>query len=119
MQCPECGATHIRKNGKNRGKQNYICVACGRQFIQDYAAIQGYSDQVKAKCLKMYVNGMGFRGIERVTGVHHTTVIAWVKQVGANLPDAYTPVLPPQVGELDELETFIGSKKTKSGSGRQ
>jgi IS1 transposase len=30
----------------------------------------------------MYVNGMRFRGIERVTGVHHTTIIAWVKQVG-------------------------------------
>ncbi|MBE9157007.1 IS1 family transposase, partial [Nodosilinea sp. LEGE 06152] len=28
MQCPECGATHIRKNGKRKGKQNHICVAC-------------------------------------------------------------------------------------------
>ncbi|MBD1867050.1 IS1 family transposase, partial [Cyanobacteria bacterium FACHB-471] len=27
MQCPECGSTHIRKNGKKRGKQNHICVA--------------------------------------------------------------------------------------------
>jgi hypothetical protein len=33
----------------------------------------------------MYVNGMGFRGIERVTGVHHTTVINWVRQVGERL----------------------------------
>ncbi|HHP7244200.1 MAG TPA: transposase-like zinc-binding domain-containing protein [Elainellaceae cyanobacterium] len=30
MQCPECGATHTRKNGKKKGKQNHICVACGR-----------------------------------------------------------------------------------------
>ncbi|MBW4651821.1 MAG: IS1 family transposase, partial [Kaiparowitsia implicata GSE-PSE-MK54-09C] len=28
MQCPECGATHIRKNGKRKGKQNHICVTC-------------------------------------------------------------------------------------------
>lgn len=47
MQCPECGSTHIRKNGKNRGKQNHICVACRRQFIEFYAAPQGYSDEVK------------------------------------------------------------------------
>jgi hypothetical protein len=67
----------------------------------------------------MYVNGMGFRGIERVKGVHHTTVIYWVKQVGELLPNAYEPETIPQVGELDELETFIGSKKTKFGSGRQ
>lgn len=119
MQCPECGSTHIRKNGKNRGKQNHICVACRRQFIEIYAAPQGYSDAVKTMCLKMYVNGMGFRGIERVTGVHHTTVIYWVKLVGENLPDAKKPDSIPEVGELDELETFVGSKKTKSGSGRQ
>ncbi len=117
MQCPECGSTHIRKNGKNRGKQNHICVACSRQFIDVYAAPQGYSDAVKAMCLKMYVNGMGFRGIERVTGVHHTTVIYWVKLVGKDLPDAYEPDSIPEVGELDELETFVGSKKTRSGSG--
>jgi hypothetical protein len=59
----------------------------------------------------MYVNGSGFRAIERVKGVHHTTVITWVKQVGALLPDAYAPETPPDVGELDELETFVDSKK--------
>ncbi len=67
----------------------------------------------------MYVNGMGFRGIERVKGVHHTTVITWVKQVGELLPDAYDPETTPEVGELDELETFVGSKKTKFGSGQR
>lgn len=61
----------------------------------------------------MYVNGMGFRGIERVKGVHHTTIIHWVKQVGGQLPDAYAPQTIPEVGELDELETFVGAKKNK------
>jgi hypothetical protein len=51
--------------------------------------------------------------------VHHTTVIYWVKQVGQGLPDAYDPLTVPDVGELDELETFVGSKKTKSGCGQQ
>ncbi len=54
-----------------------------------------------------------------MTGVHHTTVIHWVKQVGEHLPDAYAPEQTPQVGELDELETFVGSKKTKFGFGQQ
>lgn len=119
MQCPECKSNHIRKNGKMRGKQNHICVNCRRQFIDVYTAPRGYSNEIKAQCLKMYVNGMGFRGIERVTGVHHTTVINWVKQVGKQLPDVYAPETNPEVGELDELETFIGSKKTRSGSGRR
>lgn len=119
MQCPECRSKHIRKNGKNKGKQNYICAACGRQFITEYNAHKGYSDEFKRECLKLYVNGMGFRAIERVKGVHHTTVITWVKQIGELLPDAYEPETTPQVGELDELETFVGAKKTKSGCGQR
>ena len=119
MKCPECKSENIRKNGMRRGKQNHICVACGRQFVANPKPHRGYSDEIRKICLKMYLNGMGFRGIERVTGVHHTTVINWVKKVGELLPDAYDPEGIPQVGELDELETFVGQKKTKSGSGQQ
>ena len=117
MQCPECQSTHINKNGHKKGKQNYICVGCGRQFIDGYQPHKGYSSEVKRECLKMYVNGMGFRAIERVKNVHHTTIINWVKQVGELLPDFYNPETLPEVGELDELETFVGSKKTKFGCG--
>ncbi len=90
---------------------NYICVNCQRQFIQHYDP-KGYSEQIKQQCLKMYTNGMGFRAIERVLGVHHTTIIHWVKQLGQQLPDAPSVAEIPEVTELDELETFVGSKKT-------
>lgn len=56
---------------------------------------------------------MGFRAIERSTGVHHTTIINWLKQIGEQLPDAPEKDDIPEVGELDELETFVGSKKNK------
>lgn len=118
MICPECGGEHIRKNGRRRGKQNHICVDCGRQFVENPQTEQGYSDAVRRPCLKLYSNGLGFRAIERVSGVHHTTVINWVKQSGQQLPDAYEPEVIPEVGELDELQTFVGAKKTKSGFGR-
>lgn len=62
---------------------------------------------------------MGFRAIERDKAVHHTTVINWVKQIGEQLPDAPQVQEIPSVGELDELETFVGSKKTKFGYGSQ
>lgn len=122
IQCPECKSRHVSKNGLNKGKQNYICVDCKRQLISDYNSQKGYDDEFKRECLKMYVNGMGFRAIERVkvatllpfdgrrnvplpsAGVHHTTIMNWVKQVGELLPDAYEPDVIPEVGELDELE---------------
>ena len=111
MKCPDCQSPHIRKNGFRRGKQNHICVDCGRQFVKAPRTERGYSDEVRRDCLQMYVNGMGFRAIERVKGVHHTTIITWVKQIGVLLPDAYDPEQIPDVGELDELQTFVGSKK--------
>jgi len=112
MQCPECQSTHVNKNGQKKGKQNYICVGCGRQVIDCYPPHKGYSSEVKREWIKMSVTGMGFRAIERVKNVHHTTIINWVKQVGKFLPDFYDAETTPEVGELDELETFVGSKKT-------
>jgi hypothetical protein len=34
------------------------------QFIDSYET-KGYSDDVKRTCLKMYVNGLGFRGLPK------------------------------------------------------
>jgi hypothetical protein len=38
-------------------------------------------------------------------------VITWVRKVGELLVDAYAPETIPEVEELDELETFVHSKK--------
>ncbi|MGV0101626.1 IS1 transposase [Nostoc sp. DSM 114160] len=59
----------------------------------------------------MYVNGTGFRAIERQTGVNHNTVIQWVKQAADPLPDAPPSIEIPEVTQVDELETFVGKKK--------
>ena len=37
------------------------------------------------------------RGIEHVTGVHHTTIIYWVKQVATSRTDA------PEYSEIPEV----------------
>ena len=58
------------------------------------------------------------RAIGRVKGVSHVVIMNWVKEVGELLPNAYEPETTPQVGELDELETFVGQKKTRSGYGQ-
>ncbi len=61
----------------------------------------------------MYVNGSGFRAIERVKKVHHTTVINWVKEVGNTLADTPECEEIPEITQVDELESFIGKKKHK------
>lgn len=78
MKCPKCNFTKIRKNGCRRGKQCYQCRRCGRQV--ESPKIQPDPKQVKQLCLKMYVNGMGLRGIKRVTEIDHTTLIHWIRE---------------------------------------
>jgi insertion element IS1 protein InsB len=86
-KCPHCHSNQLRENGHIHGKQRCFYKDCREQFPAYYHA-QGYPDEVKRNCLTMYLNGLGFRAIERVTDVHHTTIISWVKHAASTLPDA-------------------------------
>lgn len=109
MQCSHCQSNQTVKNGRRNGTQSYLCRSCARQFRETHTP-QGYPPEVKDHCLKLYVNGMGFRSIERVTGVCHNSVINWVKQAEQVLPDENYEI--PETAQVDELQTFVG-KKTK------
>lgn len=102
MKCPKCNSTSPRKNGHRRGKQCYQCRVCGRQFVESPVS-KSYPLEVKQLCLKMYVNGMGLRGIERVTDIHHTTIINWIEEAGMELPDTPEDSEIPEITEIDEL----------------
>ena len=78
-KCPHCESKRISKNGRRHNKQRYICKECGKQFLESYSP-KGYSEEVKQRCLDLYRGGMGFRAIEKKTGISHNTVINWVKQ---------------------------------------
>ena len=56
---------------------------------------------------------MGLRGIERVTEIHHTTIMHWIREAGEQLGNAPEFTEIPEVTDLDELQTFIGSKSNK------
>ena len=57
---------------------------------------------------------MGFRAIQRIMGVHHTTIIKWVKELGKKAEKEYNEDRGqeiPEITQIDELQTFIGKKK--------
>ncbi len=61
----------------------------------------------------MYLNGMGFRAIARVTEINHTTIINWVEQAGKSLSDEPQEEEIPEITEIDELQTYVGNKKNR------
>jgi transposase-like protein len=80
MICPDCQSDRVAKNGRQQGKQRYVCRGCGRQFIDRYVE-RGYPLEIRHKCLDLHQQGVSFREIERSTGVSHNTVINWVKNI--------------------------------------
>ena len=112
MKCPKCNSTSPRKNGYRRGKQCYQCRVRGRQFVESPLP-KSYPSEVKQLCLKMYLNGMGLRGSERVTEIRHTTIMNWSEETGMELPDTPEEDEIPEITEIDQLQTFVGNKKNK------
>ena len=76
-RCPKCGRKEKVKNGFMRGKQRYKCKNCGCNYT---GGRNGYPEDVKRKAVKYYLEGNGFRRIERLLHVSHVSVINWVKQ---------------------------------------
>ena len=118
MKCPRCKSTKKQcKVGFNQsGSQKYRCYECGKNYTPQPNP-NGYVVEVRRKAIKLYLEGNSFRGIERLLNVNHQSVANWVKEYAEQLPKAKVPQ-NPKVAELDELFTFIGSKKTKSTSSR-
>lgn len=111
IKCPHCHQTDNQvKAGKTRtGSQRWKCKVCNRRYTPNPKP-QGYPDEVRHQAVKLYVDGMNYRRIARHLGVDHKSVINWVRAYTAQLPD--TPQ-PQEVvkAEMDELFTFVGSKK--------
>jgi transposase-like protein/AcrR family transcriptional regulator len=83
MVCPACQGDRVAKNGRQQGKQRYVCRGCGRQFLDRYTP-RGYPQEIRQKCIDLHAQGIGFREIERQTGVDCNTVINWVKNIESN-----------------------------------
>ena len=114
QKCPKCFNTKRQnKAGKTEaGSQRYRCMYCGSKYTPERKH-HGYDSQTRKQALRWYVDGMNLRRTARHLGVHHTTIMRWVKEYVRQLPKAPQPQ-KVKTAEMDELFTFIGQKKTKS-----
>ena len=114
MKCPKCKDEKKQyKDGFTKaGSQRYRCGECGARYTPEPKQ-QGYSQEVRQLAVRMYTDGLGFRQIARHLKLSHSTVMEWVKAHAEQLPDAPMPKEVDTV-EMDELYTFIETKKTGS-----
>jgi transposase-like protein len=115
MKCSKCQSEHHVKNGIVRGVQRYKCKECGRNFSIDYSQVVE-KEKRRRFGLAMYLEGLGFHSIARLLNVSHVSVMNWIKKYGSELSKIRNPK-PVQIMELDELHSYVGSKKTINGFG--
>lgn len=111
--CPKCSSRNFRKDGIVKSRQRYFCKDCKRHFTVEQV---GKSNKLKRDALILYLEGLGFRSVGRFLNVSHVAVFNWIKSFGEKL-DEFRNTEDIKVVELDEMHTYIGSKKTIVGSG--
>lgn len=116
-KCPQCHQTayQIKDGLTGAGSQRIRCRACDHRYTPTPKP-RGYTDEVRQQALKLYVDGLNFRRIARILGVHHQSVINWVKAASAAVPEPLPAPTDADTIELDERYTFVGRKKTGSTS---
>ena len=116
MECPKCKETSKQiKAGKNKsGSQRWRCQYCQKNYTPEPNE-RGYSNELKTQALRLYVEGNSLRGIGRILKIHHQTVANWLEESATQLMPGPFPD-PIEIGELDELYTFTGDKKTDISS---
>lgn len=117
MNCPKCNSSKKVKNGIVRNLQRFKCKDC----LNNYTVLKkstAVSSAQRRLGLMMYLEGLGFNSIGRLLGVSHVAVIKWVKKYGNQLSETKNNA-PVRIMEMDEMHSYIGSKKTIVGCGLQ
>jgi insertion element IS1 protein InsB len=108
MNCRNCKEKCI-KAGKQKGKQKFYCKQCNKyqQEVYSYkACISFFEDHI----IKLIKEGCGMRSICKLLGISMNTLLRRVQIIANNIvkPQTFTQGM---TYEVDELRTFVGSKK--------
>ena len=115
MGCPRCGSLNHCKDGKVNNRQRYLCKDCRYRYTVEKKSDVKTRD-VRRMALEMYLEGLGFRAIGRILKISYGTVYQWIKYWGSKveLPQRKEVI---NIVELDEIHTYVASKKTTVGYG--
>ena len=112
LKCPHCHSPNIVGNGKKSNRtQNYLCKACGKQFISDFERTYcGTLSYIVSMIKIMLVRGIGIRDISEILKIS-------VGKVLKTLTSSQYKIKPARKHydclEIDEFWTYVGHKTNK------
>ncbi|MFM7424835.1 MAG: IS1 family transposase [Elainella sp.] len=116
MICPSCGSDNVMKNGTTRrGKQNYKCRDCGRQFV-DPPQWKPVDPDTKATLDRLLLERVPLAGIARLLQVGEAWLQRYVNRRLSAVPRKakVQPKDPEPIAlQRDELWSFVDHKGQK------
>ena len=116
MSAKRCGSEEYVKNGQMRGKQRFLCKACGLNFTDTPA--RGKPLAMKAAAVLLYVSGLSMNRTAKLLGVSTPTIQAWLEQFAQTYAQKPEPEGRAVVIELDEMWHYLKKSPSHSGSGK-
>jgi len=104
--CSKCGSPNNIKAGFVNSIQRYRCKDCGYHFTMNK---RGVSADVKRLAVHLYLEGVGFRAISRITGVSDVAIAKWINPMKESL--APMRKLRIKMTELHKIEHFLITKE--------
>ena len=116
MNCPKCKRDNKIKTGIIKSRQRYKCKECGYHFTVELKST-AKPMSIKKAALHLYLEGLGFRSIGRFLGVSNVSVLKWIRSFGKEIHELHSESEKIEMVEVDEMHSYIGSKKTTVGYG--
>lgn len=114
--CPKCRNAQTVKAGIVGKRQRYRCKSCGYYFTVKKLGKQ-IDDYFVTKALQLYLEGLSYREIERIIGVSHVSVSAWIRKYNISRPP-FSDFHPSyKVLKQNELIDFLKEEENIKGSG--
>jgi len=118
-QCPECGSHFVVKDGKQWGKQTYLCKKCFRRFTPN-AKHKFRPRHIKEQAIRLFVHGNSINSIAKVLKIPFPTVQKWIKKAGQRAEKKFLRKLltlkkqgKVKAISIDEAWSFAGKKENE------
>ena len=116
MKCTKCLCERRVKSGRVNGVQRFKCKMCGCNYTVELKST-AKPKSLKKQALHLYLEGLGFRSIGRFLGVRNVSVLNWIRSFGKEAEKLNAESKEIEMVEVDEMHSYIGSKKTIAGYG--
>jgi len=123
MTCHNCH-TECKKLGKHRnGPRLFRCRQCRKTFTENHDKPLGSMNTPLDKAIKvieLLVEGCSVSTAERITGVHHTTILSLLVLAGEKCErflESIINAVPVSEVQCDELWGFVGCKEKRNLTG--